>query len=223
MKRCPACFEIYDNGEVYCELDGQALLDPANFAIDVENTQSSQDALHLKRESWLTGLVGVMVGIVICAGVYAAYALWGREADTKDQETPAYASQIRDPLQQSRPQPARIPEPAPASTEDPSPDPEPEVAPELSREPEIQAVAARLNQGPVSTGQRVKNSEDGAEVQTVIQMKDGTTVEVDAAWEDKQGVWYRRGGLVSFVESNRVKAITARAEAKSSPRDNAVP
>ena len=49
---------------------------------------------------------------------------------------------------------------------------------------------------------------------TIIQMNDGTSVEVDAAWSDRQGIWYRRGGLVSFVESNRVKAIRAREEPK---------
>jgi hypothetical protein len=39
-------------------------------------------------------------------------------------------------------------------------------------------------------------------------MKDGTSVEADAAWEDAQGVWYRRSGLVSFVEKGRVEEIT---------------
>jgi hypothetical protein len=39
-------------------------------------------------------------------------------------------------------------------------------------------------------------------------MKDGSTVEADAAWEDAQGVWFRRSGLVSFVEKSRVEAIT---------------
>jgi hypothetical protein len=49
-------------------------------------------------------------------------------------------------------------------------------------------------------------------VKTIIEMQDGSILEVDAAWKDAQGVWYRRGGLVSFVESPRVKTITARAE-----------
>jgi len=42
----------------------------------------------------------------------------------------------------------------------------------------------------------------------IIKMKDGSTVEADAAWEDAQGVWFRRSGLVSFVEKSRVEAIT---------------
>jgi hypothetical protein len=41
----------------------------------------------------------------------------------------------------------------------------------------------------------------------IIKMKDGSTVEADAAWEDAQGIWFRRSGLVSFVEKSRVEAI----------------
>jgi hypothetical protein len=54
-------------------------------------------------------------------------------------------------------------------------------------------------------------------VKTIIEMQDGSSVEVDAAWKDNQGVWYRQGSLVSFVDGARVKAITARAEPKTPP------
>ncbi|HYG10036.1 MAG TPA: lytic transglycosylase domain-containing protein [Pyrinomonadaceae bacterium] len=36
---------------------------------------------------------------------------------------------------------------------------------------------------------------------------DGTTLEVDEAWDDAEGVWYRRGGMTNFVARARVKAI----------------
>ncbi|HEX9917535.1 MAG TPA: lytic transglycosylase domain-containing protein [Pyrinomonadaceae bacterium] len=36
---------------------------------------------------------------------------------------------------------------------------------------------------------------------------DGTTLEVDEAWGDAEGVWYRRGGMTNFVERARVKTI----------------
>jgi hypothetical protein len=36
---------------------------------------------------------------------------------------------------------------------------------------------------------------------------DGTTLEVDEAWNDAEGVWYRRGGVTNFVERARVKTI----------------
>jgi Zn-finger nucleic acid-binding protein len=40
-----------------------------------------------------------------------------------------------------------------------------------------------------------------------LRLKDGTTIEVDEAWEDAQGIWYKRGGVTHLVERSRVKAI----------------
>ncbi len=227
MKRCPECYEVYENSERFCEVDGQLLLaDLALSVVGIENTEpdTEGEGLHLKRETWLTGLVGVMAGIVICTGVYAAYTLGGMEAESKDREAPVYASRMPDQLQQMRPAPARIPEPVPEPIETPTPEVEIEPSPEPSAPTtagaEDHTASARLNQGPVSTGSRRRDAEDGEKIQTIIQMNDGTAVEVDAAWEDSRGVWYRRGGLVSFVESGRVKAITARTEPKASAASN---
>lgn len=40
-----------------------------------------------------------------------------------------------------------------------------------------------------------------------LRLSDGSTVEVDEAWEDAQAVWYRRGGVTSRLERSRVRAI----------------
>src|SRR2546423_4468670 len=37
-----------------------------------------------------------------------------------------------------------------------------------------------------------------------LRLTDGSTMEVDEAWEDAQGVWYRRGGVTYLVERSRV-------------------
>ncbi|HVF56454.1 MAG TPA: lytic transglycosylase domain-containing protein [Pyrinomonadaceae bacterium] len=40
-----------------------------------------------------------------------------------------------------------------------------------------------------------------------LRMADGSAIEVDEAWEDSQGVWYRRGGVTHLVERSRVRRI----------------
>jgi Zn-finger nucleic acid-binding protein len=40
-----------------------------------------------------------------------------------------------------------------------------------------------------------------------LRLTDGTTMEVDEAWEDAQGVWYRRGGVTYLVERSRVREV----------------
>jgi Zn-finger nucleic acid-binding protein len=55
-----------------------------------------------------------------------------------------------------------------------------------------------------------------------LRLADGTTMEVDEAWEDSQGVWYRRGGVTHLVERSRVKEVVkgdARKAAGPSSKD----
>src|SRR5215218_8510429 len=40
-----------------------------------------------------------------------------------------------------------------------------------------------------------------------LKLADGTTMEVDEAWEDAHGVWYRRGGVTNLVEKSRVREV----------------
>ncbi|HZG52560.1 MAG TPA: lytic transglycosylase domain-containing protein [Pyrinomonadaceae bacterium] len=44
-------------------------------------------------------------------------------------------------------------------------------------------------------------------------LTDGTTLEVDEAWDDAEGVWYRRGGMTSFMARARVKTIERKGSA----------
>lgn len=68
----------------------------------------------------------------------------------------------------------------------------------------------KVNRGPISTS----GHKDESNVKTVIELHDGTSIYVDAAWKEGQGIWYRRGGLVSFLDSKDVKAISAVTNAK---------
>jgi hypothetical protein len=56
-----------------------------------------------------------------------------------------------------------------------------------------------------------------------LRLADGSTMQVDEAWEDAQGVWYRLAGVTYWVERSRVKQVVkaghegdaAKAEAAS--------
>jgi soluble lytic murein transglycosylase-like protein len=53
-------------------------------------------------------------------------------------------------------------------------------------------------------------------------MVDGTTLEVDEAWDDAEGVWYRRGGMTNFVERARVRTIERQGSAKDAAKSRQV-
>ena len=52
-----------------------------------------------------------------------------------------------------------------------------------------------------------------------LHLADGSTVEADEAWDDPQGVWYRRGGVTYLIERARVTRIerTPRATEANAP------
>src|SRR3712207_7010342 len=46
-----------------------------------------------------------------------------------------------------------------------------------------------------------------------LKLADGTMLDVDEAWEDSQGIWYRRGGVTHLVEKSRVREVVKDAKA----------
>jgi len=221
MKRCSQCYQPYPDSEKFCESDGQPLFDVpvtspvgkvADSAAVVPGASSPNAPVMI--------IVGVMVGILLTSLVYAGYMVFTAEPPAENLNP--QVSRVDTPeTQQPRHAPrAEVVEPSPAPTEESSPSPEAEEEPKAATE---DTTTARLNQGPVSTGERKLNSKEQAGDKTIIEMTDGTNIEVDAAWQDKQGVWYRRGGLVSFVESKRIKAIQARQESKADPVNSPTP
>jgi hypothetical protein len=216
MKRCPQCYEAYDEGARFCEADGQELLaDPtASPELPVAMTPAPSAS-----PAWLpAATLGVLIGVGIGAGIFAAISLSsGSTAHEPQQvrESPDYRERT------SSTRTATVEKPAPTVEPEASPSPEPEETAEAAASPAVneenKGAVAQFNQGPISTGQKPKANESESGLQTVIEMNDGSSLDVDAAWEDKQGIWYRRSGLVSFVESSRVKAITAKKGVPKTP------
>jgi Zn-finger nucleic acid-binding protein len=64
-----------------------------------------------------------------------------------------------------------------------------------------------------------------------LRLADGSTMQVDEAWEDAQGVWYRRAGVTYWVERSRVKEVVkaghegdaAKAEAAKAKASSVMP
>ena len=216
MKRCPECYGVYEDSERFCEADGHELLtDPA---LASESSQAVAPAPPAAGPAWLpAAILGVLIGIGIGAGIFAAITLSSSSKENQP-DVVRQAPDYREQAPSVRATAAANPVPTAEPEESPSPEAE-EAQAEASPQPteDNKAVAAEFNRGPISTGKKPKTDETEAGMQTVIEMNDGSTLDVDAAWEDKQGIWYRRSGLVSFVESSRVKAITARKGVTKSP------
>ncbi|HEX8336138.1 MAG TPA: hypothetical protein VF621_05370, partial [Pyrinomonadaceae bacterium] len=64
-------------------------------------------------------------------------------------------------------------------------------------------------------------SSSSAALADQLRLADGTTMEVDEAWEDSQGVWYRRGGVTNLVDKSRVREVVKASAAKDSKETKA--
>lgn len=212
MKHCPRCQSRFRDELVFCDIDGTPLVDGLGApqttpAIPVRMKSGSATP------AGVSALIGILIGIVLCALVYLAFLaprLNPSESSNQALESTATATAPA-PLNQRSAEP--LPAPSPLVEESPSPeaaDASTEASPAAANETSAKIA---VNSGPISTG-TTKVSEG----RTLITMKDGSSVEADAAWEDAEGIWYRRSGLVSFVERAKVEKISE-LSTRNSPTD----
>ena len=231
MKQCPQCKEQFSDEQNFCDSDGTPLLDDTAMLRAALSAQAADaagaDALPqpqayapAARSLWPMITIGVLIGVILCLGAYVVMLTMSSKeaADTQRTETAKLSTSTRS----TQPAPIR-PEALPVATveapaeetaeESPSPTPA-EVAEIATKE-----VSASLNHGPIST-----NREDGEKRgRMIIKLKSGVRVEADAAWEDQLGIWYRQGGLVSYVDRERIESIGEPPRPKSSPADSEKP
>jgi hypothetical protein len=226
MKRCPECNESFENKQNFCDIDGTRLVDEAvmlraalqRATIGLPDTQQSHNSSA--NVVWVTIPAGVLIGVVLSWLVYMV-ELAPRSTEPGQRDKSSVASQLPAPERSSQVASTLTPRMTPAPSVDAmeaqegvqqtgqtsSASPSPASSPVET--------ARTVNNGPISTG----GKQSGKQGPAIIRLKDGAAVEADAVWEDRQGVWYRRGGLVSFVDPNRVAAITEPAQPKPSPSD----
>ena len=203
MKQCPECNEVFDNQKAFCDMDGSELVKLTDSPRAISETKPSLGSTPL----WVTGVIGGLIGIIVCVLLYIVFLAPSRETASHDRqnnqntETTVPKSNQIAVVPPSQLQPSETA--SPTETESPA---EAEASPEASPVAPAAAtpVPVVVNHGPIATGG--KNTGEGE--RTIIKMKDGSSLEADAAWEDKQGIWFRRSGVVSFLDKSKVEAIT---------------
>jgi len=202
MKQCPECNEVFDNQKAFCDMDGAELVRLTDSPRTISQSNASAGAGSI----WVTGVIGGLIGIIVCVLLYLAFLAPGRESAQQDRRNnqntetaPTKSNQVAVvPTSQLPPS-----DTAASPTESASPA-EAEASPVASPAAPAAPPPAALNNGPIATGS--KNVANGEHA--IIKMKDGSSLEADAAWEDAQGIWFRRSGVVSFLDRSRVEAIT---------------
>ena len=210
MKRCPQCQFIYPDSDEFCDFDQTPLALAADSEIDVATNLNTRPALSelavahsnalanwkARRKLPVAAGAGLILGIVIFA-VY--YGVTNRVA-------PAPGSLKTENISTPRTQSPGVA--APSSTPVASPSLKPIESPQTVTRPEVVAEKASssshstLSTGPVST-----STEPLAKGKPVILLAGGGKLEADEVWRTRDGVWYRKNGVVTLLKKNKVKAI----------------
>jgi cytoskeletal protein RodZ len=200
MKRCPECNSSFPDTDKFCELDGTPLV--ADWPPHPRETRLP--------ENWKSLAIAAVAGVAIGIILFVIYQRVTRE----DAEQSSNDSSNQAVMQQQIPLAPSLP--APLATSAPTAEPSPSPSATPSPAAQAQPTSVTLSSSPVTTSGSGTNRRGPV----TIRLTDGTSVEADEVWETGEGIWYRRRGIVTLLERDRVKAIDKAPAPSSTPVAN---
>ena len=193
MKRCPQCLFLYPDSDERCDFDQTPLEVVDDSALEAATARPAR-----RRSLPIAAAIGLILGVLAVA-IYFAVSYQSRKAAAATNETAT----------QSAPEVS----PTPITTPSPSPDSSPSPSPSSSASPKtspnnVSTAHSRATSDPVSTSGPGMGTRQGSK--PVIVLASGGKIEADEAWRTKDGVWYRRNGIVTLLKSGQVKAIVTK-------------
>ena len=197
MKRCPQCLFLYPDSDEKCDFDQTPLEAVDDSALDPA-TGPAQSQTKQRRTLPVTAVAaGLILGVLVFAIYYAATrqtqkAIPATEAPVAVAPTPSPTA-----APSSSPSPVVSPSPSPTSTP---------IAKTAAAN--ISTAHTRATSDPVSTSGPGIGTRQG--VKPVIVLTSGGKIDADEVWRTKDGVWYRRNGIVTLLKRGQVKTISTR-------------
>jgi cytoskeletal protein RodZ len=213
MKRCTQCNFIYLDTDEVCDLDGAPLvfeseadleaakkaesptetittdLPPGEVHAEIGPKSSSKG---ISRNTLILAALAILMLVVgLLIGVY--YSVSQRE-----KSKPLVQENTAPPVEPSTTSTSSAPTPSPSVEPSPVARPSPSPKTNLAR--------AQVSANPVSTGADQKNKSSSS----TIRLANGAKIEADEVWRTKEGIWYRRQGMVTLLKPNRVQTIEKR-------------
>jgi len=219
MKLCPECDSVFPDSDQFCELDGTPLVaaNPDSSAVLIDRTEQNvhnispvavREAARQAQESWKPVVIVTVAAVALGLGLFLVYYAMTRQAPPEiasESSSNSSATRQLGPLLPSRPSPVSSA----------SPSLEPSASPSAMPSPSTQTDATRieLSSSAISTSGDRKNKR----APVIIRLTDGAVIEAEVAWETKEGIWYRRGGVVTLLDPKQVKTIEQVATATPQP------
>ena len=202
MKRCPQCLFIYPDSDSRCDFDDTPLVVVNEAELDAATGQSApavkKKRAPRKRARKSTAVVAV-VGLILGVAAFLVYYSF-RFLNQADAQIEPFAIVTLAPVSVPRivlesPAPVETPSPAPAAT--------PKAAPDR-----VATSHSSTTVAPVSTSGPGVGKKPGSK--PVIVLTTGGRIDADEVWRTRDGIWYRRAGIVTLLKRNKVKTIIER-------------
>src|SRR5687767_10849594 len=192
MKRCPQCLFLYPDSDERCDFDKTVLVVVSEAEIDAATSSTKR---RKRRVLPIVAAVGLILAVLAFA-VYYAVGRYARKTSAAPITTPNTVAPTALPAAPVD----TLPLPSPTASPSPSPSPSPSVKPS----PTGSATShSRSTTDPVSTsGPGIAKRQGGT---AVIMLTSGAKIEADEVWRTRDGVWYRRNGMVTFLKRGQVK------------------
>ena len=189
MKRCPQCLFLYPDSDDNCDFDKTPLEVVDDSALDAATRPVKRGNLPF------AAVMGLILGVLAFVIYFTVSYQTRKAAAVTDAATQSVAD--------VSPSPVATASASPVSSPSPSPSPSPKAATSGAS-----TAHSRATSDPVSTsGPGMGNRQGG---KPVIMLASGGKIEADEAWRTKDGVWYRRNGIVTLLKAGQVKAIVTR-------------
>ena len=235
MKLCPQCEFIYEDDQSVCDMDGKELVfdpvpmglqeavpvgspEPAGrFAAPIRVTVDFPTSRPSRSRGSAFAALAAILLVTLLFVVYYARTHQARSADAKPATSESAIQSSTEATQLTTAAPEASPDLSASLA--PSPDPSSAVTTSPAALPVSAAanVRERMLTNPVAA--RASGAESRAPV--IVWLRNGTSIKADEAWEKREGVWYRQGGVVTFLKRGQVRSIqrlqTPGAYAKSTP------
>ena len=197
MKRCPQCSFLYLDTDELCDLDGTPLVQVSDKELEGSLTPASAPLLSERSDaSRGNRFILVLTGVLLIGVVMSLFffLIARRTTAPAPLEPPVANVSTPTPLQ---------PLATPTITPSPTAEPSPSRTLEAAASPTARIARASVSNNPVST----TANQNGTQTPILIRLNNGARIEADEVWRTKEGVWYRRNGVVTLLKAYRVKSI----------------
>ena len=191
MKRCPQCLFLFPDSDEKCDFDQTALEEVDDSALESATRPKKSRALPI------VAAVALLVGVLVVALYYGLSQRSQKASAAAESSIDVQPVATRSPV---------APSPSPSPDASPSPSSSPSASPKAS--PTISTAHTRATGHPVSTSGPGIGTRQGGK--PVIMLASGGKIDADEVWRTKDGVWYRRNGIVTLLRRVQVKNIVTR-------------